>query len=844
MKNEKGFSLVEVLTIVVVLAIIMSIVVPRVLVSIDNVRKETFRKSANSIVDTVKLEYSQMYKKITEPLKYSFLNGDYEENSPKLKLKGDLPSIGDVYLSVDGKIALAVVSNDKKYCAKKGLEDSEVTIEDYIVGKCKLNISDDIVIGENYIIDIIVKDENVWTNDSKQVTITSSSKEETKIKYQYSTENKIDNSNWKDYTGEFIVKQNGTVYAKLVNKIDDDLISDSKKVTRIDKTQPECNFSIKGTKGSNDYYTSDTVELIMNSSDKGGSGVNTKLTKIDNTDGNSLTIKDDGITEVSGTVYDIAGNSNRCTTTIKKDSVTPQCDIQIVSGTEGNDPWYKSNVSLKVVGNSGKSKVKNIGISTSSTVNFNAQNLTIVNDGKTTVYGYVQNEAGKTGRCTATIQKDSTPPTCLCLGESTTWTKNNRKITTQCNDSTSGCVTSSFYNIFNKTTKTGSVSHTISDNAGNTTNCSKTANVYVDKTKPTLGSATFTNLAQASYKMTITGSDNHSGVANYSYSVKGGNSKSNTTSTSFSANKVDQITVKILDKAGNSNSKNYTLNAIDAYIRQLYRGIRGDEPEASGLNFWKTEYKNFLKVNGGKSINDIVLGIYTSSEATSNLNTNTKFVNAVYTGVLGRNADAVGLDSFVDKLKNGTSRKDVLNQIMSTTEFKALVKFYNFAESVSYTPSTYNATANYTCPDYWSFDGVKTCSTTESYVCAVPCQVWQTRWDLIDSGKLSVMHWCPDNDKEIKPYGSSIKWGGCTGYNCGNMGTPFSTCQYKYKKVSYLVNTTCNSTCERTLTQDVSITFSCGDNATLKITGDGNGVCYYCPKGGNYNSSTNKCVIE
>ena len=145
MSNKKGFSLVEVLVVVAVLSIILSIAVPRVLVSMENVRKETFRSGATSIVNTVKLEYSQMYKKITKPMKYSFFNGDYEKNSPKLKLKGDLPSIGDVYLSVDGKIALAVVSNDKKYCAKKGLEDSEVTIEDYIAGKCKLNISDDIV---------------------------------------------------------------------------------------------------------------------------------------------------------------------------------------------------------------------------------------------------------------------------------------------------------------------------------------------------------------------------------------------------------------------------------------------------------------------------------------------------------------------------------------------------------------------------------------------------------------------------------------------------------------------------------------------------------------------------
>lgn len=833
MSNKKGFSLVEVLVVVAVLSIILSIAVPRVLVSMENVRKETFRSGATSIVNTVKLEYSQMYKKITKPMKYSFLNGDYEKNSPKLKLKGDLPSIGDVYLSVDGKIALAVVSNDKKYCAKKGLEDSEVTIEDYIAGKCKLNISDDIVIGEKYFIDIIVKDENVWTNDSKQVTITSSSKDETKIKYQYSTENKIDNSNWKDYTGEFIVKQNGTVYAKLVNTSDDDLISDSKKVTRIDKTKPECKFSITGTKGSNDYYTSDTVVLNMNSSDKGGSGVNTKLTKIDNTDVNSLTIKDDGTTKVSGTVYDIAGNKNTCETTVNKDSQQLTCDIQLASGEEGNDPWYKSNVSLKVVGNSGVSKITSIGISTSSTTSYVSQTLTVTKDGSTTVYGYVKNGAGKTAKCTATIQKDSTPPTCSYSGESTTWTKNNRTIKTNCSDSTSGCDKSSVSTLFNKTTKTSSISNVISDKAGNTTTCTKTANVYVDKTKPILGSATFTNLAQASYKITITGSDSNSGVKNYSYSVKGGNSKSSTTSKSFSANKVDQITVKILDNAGNSNSKNYTLNAIDAYIRQLYKGALSREADTTGFNYWKGEYKNFLKLNGGKSINDLIIGIYTSSEAKTNLNTNTKFVNAMYTGILGRSADSGGLSSFVSKLNGGTSRKDLLNQFMGTTEFKTLVAFYNFAESVSYNPSTYTATTNYTCPDYWSFDGVSTCSTTESYSCTVACT--KKRGYVLQGRHQTIMYYSWNGTQ----YSSdrTMMYTNCVAQSPG-LGTAWSTCDV-YKWSNELINTTCDSTCERQVTQTVTTSYSCDDNATLKGT-----TCYYCPKGGTYNSSTNKCVIE
>ena len=70
------------------------------------------------------------------------------------------------------------------------------------------------------------------------------------------------------------------------------------------------------------------------------------------------------------------------------------------------------------------------------------------------------------------------------------------------------------------------------------------------------------------------------------------------------------------------------------------------------------------------------------------------------------------------------------------------------------------------------------------------------------------------------------------------LGTAWSTCDV-YKWSNELINTTCDSTCERQVTQTVTTSYSCDDNATLKGT-----TCYYCPKGGTYNSSTNKCVIE
>ena len=83
------------------------------------------------------------------------------------------------------------------------------------------------------------------------------------------------------------------------------------------------------------------------------------------------------------------------------------------------------------------------------------------------------------------ITKDTTAPSCgSWSGESTTWTKGSRTISVGCTDSGSGCKQSTYSKTFTSSTTTSNVTLTISDNAGNTKDCSKTANVYLDTGAP------------------------------------------------------------------------------------------------------------------------------------------------------------------------------------------------------------------------------------------------------------------------------------------------------------------------------------------------------------------------
>ena len=148
MKNKKGFTLIELLAVIVILAVIMVIAVPKILDIIESSRRKAFENSANLIAKAATLKYANDF--LNQGIQhriYSFENGDYKEGSPKLNFKGEMPNSGDVLLSNTGKVALAIVSNNKKWCAKKTYSDAEAKVTDYEEGKCGLEV-DDIVIGE------------------------------------------------------------------------------------------------------------------------------------------------------------------------------------------------------------------------------------------------------------------------------------------------------------------------------------------------------------------------------------------------------------------------------------------------------------------------------------------------------------------------------------------------------------------------------------------------------------------------------------------------------------------------------------------------------------------------
>ncbi|BDM24245.1 DUF4214 domain-containing protein [Pseudomonas sp. LRP2-20] len=110
------------------------------------------------------------------------------------------------------------------------------------------------------------------------------------------------------------------------------------------------------------------------------------------------------------------------------------------------------------------------------------------------------------------------------------------------------------------------------------------------------------------------------------------------------------------------NSSEFTSKVNAADINELYQALLGRDADAAGAADWQA-----VLANGG-SLNDVAAAIAQSSEALQLDQSNATFVRELYENVLGRDADQDGLDAWVAQLFNGTSRTDVVQSFLGSTE--------------------------------------------------------------------------------------------------------------------------------------------------------------------------------
>lgn len=170
-----------------------------------------------------------------------------------------------------------------------------------------------------------------WTNNSKKITIYSSDQSGSGI-YGYYIGNdsncqvvSYDISEDTSYTKELDKGEYYICVKDKVGNLSEDISTKKVVVENIDKTSPTCSIRINGTKGNNNWYRSNvSFEVIGVDSESGI--FNTVLSK------SSINYDTNGET-IQATVYDKAGNTGACSTSVKVDKTPPTISYSPAPGT-------------------------------------------------------------------------------------------------------------------------------------------------------------------------------------------------------------------------------------------------------------------------------------------------------------------------------------------------------------------------------------------------------------------------------------------------------------------------------------------------------------------------------
>ncbi len=132
--NRKGFTLVEVLAVVVILGIIGVITVPFIMNIINKSKRDTFVDSSRFLVKAASQYRSNAIMNHTDRT----LNINFAKDKCPLEVSGQLPDSGNLKMDENGNVELRIWSDKAGICVGKNLNSSEVKIIDIDKNGCHL----------------------------------------------------------------------------------------------------------------------------------------------------------------------------------------------------------------------------------------------------------------------------------------------------------------------------------------------------------------------------------------------------------------------------------------------------------------------------------------------------------------------------------------------------------------------------------------------------------------------------------------------------------------------------------------------------------------------------------
>ena len=571
--KEKGFTLVELLTVFAILSIILGMVV----VNVNNYSSKQREKDYENLVKIIE-ENAKVLVNKNEDL---FVGVTNNASSKVIDVNGN--TLNGCKFSYDLLVDNKLMDEDTvNPVDNKAFYDNNYSIITILSDKgtynyeLKQNVNDDYTNCRD-IDNISIKNMNLaLTSTSNSVTakVTVSNTLDFVRKIDWVLYDEKDNK-LKEVSSENLIYNFGGLKSNKLYKVKAKLVSVTNKyqektdsATTLSVLNPYITMKNNPTTPQNGYLYSQNIDVTYN-----GGGVTSPTYYLKSTKNGNI---DSSLNISCGTGSMPSNCTETQSTTILSENI-----------------WYKVP--------------KNISIS------YNNEN-----DKMGTIYAVTFDGNNYSSAITATLDKiDKTPPTCSWNGESTSWTDANRTISAICSDSGSGCKVSNFSKSYTSgTTKNETLSYTMSDNVGHTIICSKTANVYVDKEAPSINYSQI--LSDSGFNLSFSQTD--SGEIQ-SITMSGTSSASGTSNLNLTNLKTGTYTIVAKDKAGNSRKKvvrifmlAYPNYRYGSWGTNWYKSVYGD------INNTSYSYSNGLMVMGAtpSTLQGRLVSYYSPSVSLSN----------------------------------------------------------------------------------------------------------------------------------------------------------------------------------------------------------------------------------